>query len=116
MWPTTTGGPGTEPLTGTSATTPVSGSIRAREPGAIAYSEPSALTSEFWVNVWWSISSAPHGAPEIDSGWLAGPVEADTGVDEIEDDTGAGADVVFSPPPDGASAGCCVRPAARCPR
>ena len=57
----------------------MAGSIRAREPGAIAYSEPSALTSESWVNVCWSISSAPHGAPAMAMPGVACPVEDGVG-------------------------------------
>ena len=44
---------------------PVAGSIRSSVPVPYAYSEPSALASEAWLNVCWSISSAPQGPPAM---------------------------------------------------
>ncbi len=79
---------------------PVAGSIRSRVPVPYAYSAPSALTSEAWVNVCWLICSAPQGPPamrvpgvicSVEDGVWDG--EEDTGADEMADEAGA--------PPDG---------------
>src|SRR5271169_1977988 len=62
----TTGGLGNGGLAwAVAAMLPVAGSIRTRVPVPNAYSEPLALTSEPWLNVWWSISSAPQGPPAM---------------------------------------------------
>src|ERR1700723_2258885 len=92
-----TGGFGNAGFTWAVATmSPVAGSMRSRVPLPNAYSEPSALTSEFWLNVWWLISSAPHGPPAIrvvgDACWVCDDVwdgEADADADADADEAGA---------------------------
>src|ERR1700726_4729991 len=80
------------------AMSPVAGSMRSRVPVPNVYSEPLALTSEPWLNVWWSISSAPQGPPTMrvagvlcgveDDVW-DGEGDADADAEEVADEAGA---------------------------
>src|SRR6202451_400399 len=94
-----TGGFGKAGLAWAVATmSPVAGSMRSRVPVPKAYSEPSALTSEPWLNVWWSISSAPQGPPAVrvtgEACWVCddvwdGEADADADADTDADEAGA---------------------------
>src|SRR5579859_2360745 len=94
VFPTTTGGFKTGMLYGTEATTaPVAGSIRSSVlVFPIAYSEPSALTSEPGRSSWWSISFAPQGAPPTAVAGVVCSVEDDVWVGADEDELADEAD------------------------